>query len=894
VTAADLPLLGTRFHVPAMRPGQVPRPRLVERLERGALGKLTLLSAPPGFGKTTLLAEWLAGPRAKERDVAWSSLDPADDTPRMFWRYVVAALANVRTAVAECSAAELLEGNQVPEDAVFLTPLLNAIAAQPRDVVLVLDDYHLIESPAVARGMAFLVEHMPPQLHLVLAGRADPALPLPRLRARGDLTEIRAADLRFTPSEADGFLNGSMHLRLAEDDIALLESRTEGWAGALQLAALSLQGRSEPGAFIQDFSGDDRYIVDYLVEEVLERQPPAVRDFLLRTSVLERLCGPLCDFVLGQRDSQAMLEQLERGNLLLQPLDNHRGWFRYHQLFSDVLRVRLLAEAAGAAPGLHRLASEWHAANGDVDIAIRHALAANDFERAAGLIELEAAKTMRLHHPDRLIQWLKPIPDEVVARMPVLSTFYGHALQGMGDMAGSAARIDAAERALQGPPGPTLVSDTSSFGILQALIDVGRGYLAMAARQPEQTARHASRALEVLPANELHWRGTALALLGLAHWHAGELGPAQQLHQDAIACFRQTGDTGLAITSAYHDAELLKARGRLREARRILESTLEFVRSSSVREVRGVANLHIGLSDLSCDTGDYAAAAGHLAAADAAGVYPPRTPFRYKLARAHLLECEGELEGAELLLLEAAPMQVGGAVPDHRPLGPWLARLRAARGRIDDAFAWARERGLTPGDTLRYDREPEHIAFARLLLARGTPADVADARALLERLLAAAEAEDRQGTGIELRVLLAAALRAAGDEAAAVAVLRPALERAEPEGYVHVFTAELHAIGPVLEAAARAGVTPAYCARLVAAAASGPGTPARETSPDALSGREMDVLRLLATDLSGPEISSQLFVSLNTLRTHTKNIYAKLGVTSRRRAVAVATERKLL
>jgi LuxR family maltose regulon positive regulatory protein len=239
-------------------------------------------------------------------------------------------------------------------------------------------------------------------------------------------------------------------------------------------------------------------------------------------------------------------------------------------------------------------------------------------------------------------------------------------------------------------------------------------------------------------------------------------------------------------------------------------------------------------------------------------------------------------------------MQVGGAVPDHRPLGPWLARLRAARGRIDDAFAWARERGLTPGDTLRYDREPEHIAFARLLLARGTPADVADARALLERLLAAAEAEDRQGTGIELRVLLAAALRAAGDEAAAVAVLRPALERAEPEGYVHVFTAELHAIGPVLEAAARAGVTPAYCARLVAAAASGPGTPARETSPDALSGREMDVLRLLATDLSGPEISSQLFVSLNTLRTHTKNIYAKLGVTSRRRAVAVATERKLL
>lgn len=437
--------------------------------------------------------------------------------------------------------------------------------------------------------------------------------------------------------------------------------------------------------------------------------------------------------------------------------------------------------------------------------------------------------------------------------------------------------------------------DAASFEILPALIDAGRGYLAMAARDPEKTAVHASRALEGLPASELHWRGAALALLGLAHWHSGELAPAQRFHQEAIACFRQTGDTGLTITSAYHDAELLKARGRLREARGILESTLEFVRALPAREVRGAANLHLGLSDSSCDTGDLVAAAGHLAGADAAGVYPPRTPFRYRLARAHLLECEGSLEAAEALLVEAAAMQVGGAVPDHRPLGPWLARLRAAQGRMDEAFAWARERGLTPGDTLSYEREPEHIAFARLLLARGTPADIPDARALLERLLAAAEGAGRLGAAIEIRVLLAIALKAAGDAASAVDILRPALERAEPEGYVTVFTAELPAIRPFLEAAARAGVTPTYCARLLASAvATGPAANVAGTSPDGLSEREMDVLRLLATDLSGPEIASRLFISLNTLRTHTKNIYAKLGATSRRQAVAKATERKLL
>ncbi len=704
-----------------MRAGQVARPRLVAQLERGGRGKLTLLSAPPGFGKTTLLAEWLA-PLASSGDVAWVSLEQADNLPATFWRYVLTALAGAREEVKATGALELVEASRPPPIETPLGLVLNALGASARDLWLVLDDYHVIDNAEIARGMAYLVDHLPPQLHLVLASREDPALPLPRLRTRGELTDIRARDLRLTLEEADLFLNVLMGLELDSEDVARLEARTEGWAGALQLAALSLRGRDSRTEFIRAFSGDDRYIVDYLVDEVLQRQPDDVREFLLRTSILDRLSSPLCDAVTGGTSARAMLDNLERNNLFVVPLDDQRRWSRYHQLFSDVLKAQLADLHTGEVAPLHQRASDWYAANGEPDRAIQHALAAKDFVRAASVIELQAETVVRHHHPDRLIAWLKAIPPRVIATMPVLSTYYGHALQGMGDMEGSAARLDDAERLLtETGAAQAVVVDQRSFAMLPALISVGRGYLAMAARDTRATVTFAEDVLSRVSEEDYHWLGTSTGLLGLAHWFEGELEPAQEYQARAVGYFELEGDTGLAITSAYHDAELLKARGRLGAAQRRLESMLARVMEEGGAAARGAANLHLGLSDIHCERNDLEAAAVELANADRLGVFPPRTPFRRCLVEARLSQVRGDLEGAIRLLDEAERLQIRGAVPDTRPVAAWRAGLWAAQGRFGDAMDWARTQGIAVTDEPRYARTLCSPASSWNGWSQGTP-----------------------------------------------------------------------------------------------------------------------------------------------------------------------------
>ena len=445
------PLLETKLYVPRSRRGLVPRPRLSERLDRGTASKLTLVSAPAGFGKTTLLTEWLAaGPAAPagERLAAWLSLDRADNDPASFWTYVIAALRTVASEVGE-SALTLLQAPRPPPIETVLTALLNDLGATADDIVLVLDDYHVIDAPEVQDGMAFLLDHLPPWLHVVIASRADPALPLARWRARGELVEIRAAELRFTPDEAAAYLNEMMGLQLTAQDVAALEARTEGWIAALQLAALSMQGRDDVAGFIAGFAGDDRYVVDYLAEEVLQRQPDRVQAFLLQTSILGRLSGPLCDAVTGQGGGKAMLEALDRGNLFLVPLDDRRRWYRYHHLFADVLQARLLDEQPGQVPGLHRRASAWYQQNGEQSVAIGHALAAQDFGRAADLIE-RAIPAMRMTRQEATVHgWLKALPDEVVRVRPMLSFAVAGALLTGGEPEEVEVRLRDAERWLE-------------------------------------------------------------------------------------------------------------------------------------------------------------------------------------------------------------------------------------------------------------------------------------------------------------------------------------------------------------------------------------------------------------------------------------------------------------
>src|SRR3984957_19783584 len=549
------PLLETKLHVPRWRRGLVARPRLSDRLSRGAESALTLVSAPAGFGKTTLLAEWLAAAPADGRSVAWLSLDQRDNDPALFWMYLVAALKAAAPGEG-AGALSLLQPPQPPGEPGLVT-LLNDLDAISDDVVLVLDDYHVIDARDVQDGMAFLLEHLPPQIHLVIASRTDPPLPLARLRGRGELAELTAAD------------------------VAALEGRTEGWIAALQLAALSMQGREDVAAFIAGFAGDDRYIVDFLAEEVLQRQPGHVQHFLLQTSILDRLCGPLCDAVTGQDGGKAMLAALERGNLFLVPLDDRRRWYRYHQLFADVLHARLRDEQPDDVPELHRRASAWYEQNDEPSEAIRHALAAQDFERAADLIELAIPAMRRSRQEAAVLGWLERLPDEVVRVRPVLSVGFAGALLACGGDEGVEARPRDAERWLDGATGirlgsqaPTaemVVVDDAEFRRLPAEIELYRAAQALVRGDGPGTVRHARRALELSPADDHLGRASAAALMGLASWASGDLEAGYSGYAECMAGLRRAGHIADTFGCAIALADIRRTQGRLGEAMRTYE-----------------------------------------------------------------------------------------------------------------------------------------------------------------------------------------------------------------------------------------------------------------------------------------------------------------------------------
>ncbi len=905
-TVASPPLLETKLYIPRRRPGSVARPRLLERLERGTASKLTLISAPAGFGKTTLLAEWLAD---GARPAAWLSLDHNDNHPATFWTYVITALQRVQPEAGQRARA-LLQLPQPPPIEALLTALLNEVGAIAYDFVLVLDDYHLIDARPIHDGVAFLLDHLPRPMHLVITGRADPPLPLARPRGRGELTEIRAADLRFTPDEAAAFLTGAMGLNLSARDVAVLDARTEGWIAGLQLAALSMQGRGDVTGFIAAFSGDDRYIVDYLVEEVLRLQPARVRGFLLQTSILGRLSGPLCDAVTSQEGGRATLEALERANLFVVPLDDRRQWYRYHHLFADVLRAHLLEEQPDQVAHLHGRASAWYERHGEPSEAIRHALAARDLERAAGLVELEAQAAVQRHQPDRLIAWLTPIPDDLIRAMPVLSTYYAMALQGMGDLEGSASRLSDAERWLDdaAETAGMVVVDQAAFQSLPSRIALARGYLTMASGDVAGTMAQVRRGLELLPADEHHWRGAGVALLALAHWTSGDLDAAQPLHAEVIANFERAGNIVLALISAYNNAELLKARGRLSEAERMYQRALQLATRHGDPPMPGAANLHFGLSELWCEHDDLERASHHLQQGEELGVslVPPTTPYRHCLAQARLRRTQGDLAGALDLLGQAERLSVRTPVPTVRPLAAWKVRLWLAQGKFAEAMAWTRAEGLSIDDTPDYAREYHHLTLARVLIARSERERddhfAEEIGPFLSRLLEAAEGGGRTGVVIEILVLQAIVHQALDDIPAGLLHLERALTLAEPEGYVRTFVDEGRPMRDLLRHATAAGIGGAYARRLLAGFEEpGAGSPVPVAArvrvaglAEPLTAREVEILRLVAAGMQNHAIAGHLVISLSTVKRHIANIYGKLEVGHRTEAVARATDLRLL
>ena len=900
-------LLETKLYVPKPRRSLVVRRRLLDRLDRGAESKLTLVSAPAGFGKSTLVAEWLSVTPTGERTAAWLSLDQADNQPGSFWTYLVGALRTVAPAVG-ASTLSLLQGPQAPPIESVLATLLNELGAVPHDIVLVLDDYHVIDGREIHDGMAFLLDHLSPQLHVVIATRADPPLPLARMRGRGELTEIRAADLRFTPDEAAAYLNGAMGLDLAAGDVAALEGRTEGWIAALQLAALSIQGRDDAAGFIAGFSGDDRYIVDYLVEEVLHRQPESVRSFLLQTSILSLLSGPLCDAVTGGDGGKAMLEALDRKNLFLVPLDDRRRWYRYHHLFADVLRARLVDEQPDTMPELHRRASVWYEQNRDRSEAIRHAVAGGDIDRAADLIELAIPVMRRDRHDGAVLAWLRLLPDALVRRRPVLSVAYASVLLARGELDDVERHLRDAEQWLTAtaglPDGPgagpagMVVVELDEFRILPALIAHYRAVHAQIRGDGPATVRHSRDVLALTSEGDDLLRGGAEAILGLASWANGDLEVAYRLHDDGMARVRRSGSLPDAIGAAIPLAEIRMAQGRLRDAREVYERGLQLATKAGEPILRGAADIHVGLADIAREQGDREAAAQHLATSTNLGEHMgfPQNRHRFHLVTARVRVSEGDLDGALDALHEAQRQYTFDFSPDVHPLPAQIARVHVRQGRLADASAWARERGLSAADDLSYLREFEHITLARLLLAGGGPAgSTQQAPALLERLLRAAEDGGRTAGVIEVLVLQALGHQARGDVPAALVPLARALALAEPEGYVRLFLDEGAPMAALLESAAKRAIEPVYVRRLRSAFGHGEAqTATRQPLVEPLSERELEVLRLLASDLGGPDIARELVVSLNTVRSHTKSIYAKLGVNSRREAVRRAAELDLL
>src|SRR6266516_871099 len=699
--------------------------------------------------------------------------------------------------------------------------------------------------------MTFLLEHQPPQLHVVLATRVDPPLPVAQLRARGRLVEVRAADLRFTSEEAAAYLNGPMDLGLSDDDVAALEGRTEGWIAALQMAALSLQGREDASAFIAGFAGDDRYVVDYLAEEVLARQPAEVRQFLLETSVRERLTGPLCDA--------------------------RRQWYRYHHLFADVLRAHLLDERPAQVAELHRRASAWFEAQDDTSQAISHALACGDAGRAADLMELAMPVMRRERREAELARWVRALPDDLVRTRPVLGVAFVGALAQALDFDTVSERLDRIEASLRSadgtwpeqPPPGLIVVDQANFRSLRAHIEMYRA---------------------------------AVALAGLASWSTGDLPGAHAAYTESVAGLTSVGFLADVLGCTITLGDIRRTQGQLTAALRTYQRALELTAPAPGTEpLRGTADMHVGMAGVLLERNDLTAAREHLATSQRLGEYNglPQNPYRWRVVMARLREAESNLDDPLALLDEAERVYVGDYAPNVQPVPAVRARLRLRRGELAHAQEWARERQLSSGDDASYLREYEHLTLARLLIARHRvepdARELGNALTLLDRLLAVAERGGRGASVIEVLILQAVAHQVGGDAPAALAALHRAVHLAQPEGYVRLFIDEGAPMAVLLKALRKQPAAPAYVNRLVAATTT-IGTPASipHELVEPLSERELDVLRLLGGDLGGPDIARQLSVSLNTLRTHTKNIYAKLGVTSRRGAVRQARDLNLI
>jgi len=902
-------LLQTKLFRPALRPSRIDRNHLVERLNQSLnpgpgsfAARLALVSAPAGFGKTTLVSAWLD--QLSGVDIAWLSLDENDNGPVRFLTYLVAALQTVVPELGE-AAGQALAAPQPPAAEAVLTLVLNEASQHERPVVIILDDYDAIITPAVHQAVAFFLEHLPPALLLVLTTRSDPPLPLSRLRARGQVVEVRSADLRFSHEEVAAFLNQVMGLELTPEALAALEQRTEGWAAGLQLAALSMQGHSDQADFIAAFTGSHRFILDYLTDEVLEQRPKGTRQFLLQTAILDRLCGPLCDAVTGGSDGQAVLERLEQANLFLIPLDQERHWYRYHHLFAEVLLNRLRQETAGPAPGmaapdlagpetLHRRASAWFEGQGLMDEAIRHALAAPDLALAADLVEQNIRPLFHRSELLRLRGWLAQLPLELVLSRPRLLLGHCWTLAFTG-------QNQAARQLLAGPEAQDVLDEATLPAARQGELALLRAMIARALFDGDHGLADAQRALALLPEDQGGLRAGAIHLVGVAQFRRGETVAASRTMAEAVAVGEAEDGPYMALDALQDLASIQIRQGHLEQIKQTCRRAMGLAGRHGGRmlPVAGMAYIDYGgvlyeqndldgaeealdhgLNLLRGSTEHYLVAEGYTLLG---GVH---------LARGNVAGAAAAVAEAETWLRQ---MQVA-AEGTWAFLAQGQARLWLRQGEVGAAARWAETARWWPGETHLGHHQAATLLRLRLAQSRGNGGrELLAAAERLAQLLAAAEARKWWGYVIELSLLQGLARQALGDGNGAVASLERALRLAQAEGFARLFLDEGQAMAELLRRARRPDLAAGYVNGLLAAF---PAAAADQRGaaglPEPLSEREMEVLALMAKGAPNQEIADQLFIALSTVKKHVGNILVKLDTSNRVQAIGRAQELGLL
>ncbi len=878
------PILTTKLYIPPPRPKAVLRPRLIERLNEGLHRKLTLISAPAGFGKTTLVSEWVVD---CGRKVAWLSLDEGDNDITRFLTYLVAVLQTISSNIGK-EVAGILQSPQSPSIETILTALLNDISSIPNSFVLIFDDYHVIETKPIDNALAFLLEHLPPQVHLIIATREDPDLPLARFRVREQLTELRATDLRFNRIEAAGFLNQVMGLDLSTEDIASLETRTEGWIAGLQLAAISMQGHKNINAFIKSFTGSHHFVMDYLVEEVLQQQSESVQAFLLKTSILNRMCGPLCDAVIHgtSASGKKTLEYLEHANLFIVPLDNERSWYRYHHLFADLLRQRLHQSAnlnmekdgRGIAE-LHIRASIWYENNGlEVD-AFHHAIAANDVERAERLIEGEG---MLLHFRGAVapvLNWLESLPTSVLNECPSLWTTYASVLLVSGHQAGVEQKLQAAEAALNG-----IELDDKAKDLVGRVAAI-RATLAATQDQVETIIVQSQRALEFLHPDNLSFRTFTTWKLGYAYQLQGDRVAASRAYSEALSISQASGNIITTIVSTIGLGSLQEAENNLQQAAITYQSALDIFGD---RPLPFASEAHLGLAQIFYEWNNLNAAQQHGQKGAQLSRQSEKTDrfVACQVFLARLKLAQGDVTGAVDILDKA-----------HQ-----FAHQNDFLYRIPEVVAAQVLTLLHQGNlakaadlALKYKLS---VSQARVLLSRG---ESSAALVLLKKFRKQVEEKGWKDKRLKIMVLQAVAYHANGEKDIAMQTLNDALTMAEPGGFIRIFIDEGIPMVQVLSEAAARGIKPDYVAKLLTSfeddkkksknKSNQDATPSAQPLIEPLSKRETEILQLIAKGLSNREICEQLFLAMSTVKGHNRNIFDKLQ--AQRRTEAVAYARKL-